>query len=89
MKKVLLINGSPRQNGNTHLALEEVAKTLQRQGVETEIAWIGVKPVRGCIACGNCDGHCAFDDDICNAMIDKLNAADGLVVGTPTYYGTP
>lgn len=93
MTKVLLINGSPREKGNTYLALDEVAKTLGKQGIETEIAWIGKKPVRSCVACYGCsakgDGHCVFNDDICNTMIDKLNATDGLVVGTPTYYGVP
>lgn len=93
MSKVLLINGSPRQQGNTSLALSEAAKALNEQGIETEIVWIGTKPVRGCIACGTCaqkgDGHCVFGDDICNEVIDKMNASDGLIVGSPTYYGTP
>lgn len=93
MTKVLLINGSPRKEGNTFLALSEMAKTLNEQGVETEIAWIGMRPVRGCIACGKChetrNGKCAFDDDICNEMIEKMNAADALVVGSPVYYGQP
>ena len=93
MSKVLLINGSPRQQGNTFLALSEAAKALNEQGIETEIVWIGTKPVRGCIACGTCaqrgDGHCVFGDDICNEVIDKMNASDGLIVGSPTYYGTP
>lgn len=93
MAKVLLINGSPHKDGNTFIALNEVAKTLNEQGVETEIAWIGVKPVRGCIACNNCkksgNGKCAFDDDVCNEMIDKLNNSDALVVGAPVYYGVP
>ncbi len=93
MTKVLLINGSPRKDGNTFIALSEMAKTLNEQGVESEIVWIGVKPVRGCIACGTCkmkgDGKCTFDDDICNEMIKKINAADALVVGSPVYYGQP
>ena len=93
MSKVLLINGSPRQQGNTFLALSEAAKALNEQGIETEIVWIGTKPVRGCIACGTCaqkgDGHCVFGDDICHEVIDKMNASDGLIVGSPTYYGTP
>lgn len=91
--KVLLINGSPRKNGNTHIALEEIAKTLGKLGIEAEIAWIGNKPVRGCIACGTCktkgNGLCVFGDDVCNAMIEKMNGADGLVVGAPVYYGVP
>jgi multimeric flavodoxin WrbA len=93
MSKVLLINGSPRKDGNTFLALSEAAKTLNELGVETEIAWIGMRPVRGCIACGKChelrNDKCAFDDDICNEMIAKMSAADALVVGSPVYYGQP
>lgn len=93
MAKVLLINGSPRKQGNTFCALSEVAKALNEKDIETEIAWIGTKPVRGCIACGTCkekgNGKCVFTDDICNEIIDKINAADGLVVGAPVYYGVP
>ena len=93
MKKVLLINGSPHEKGNTYFALNEASKTLIEQGFQTEIVWIGTKPVRGCIACAGCvragDGHCVFNDDLCNEVIDKLNDADGLIVGTPVYYGTP
>lgn len=91
--KVLLINGSPHRKGNTFLALNEAAKVLEQNGIETEIAQIGVKPVRGCIACGQCKlsqlGHCIFDDDICNEFIEKLDAADALIVGSPVYYGQP
>lgn len=91
--KVLLINGSPRKKGNTYLALSEIAKTLEQNGVDTEIVQIGVKAVRGCIACGQCGaknlGHCVFDDDICNHIIEKLDTADALIVGTPVYYGQP
>lgn len=93
MTKVLLINGSPHKDGNTFIALSEISKTLNEQGIDTEIAWIGVKPVRGCIACGTCkakgNGKCVFDDDICNSMIDKMNDSDALVVGSPVYYGQP
>lgn len=93
MSTVLLINGSPHEKGNTYCALSEAARTLNEQGIETEILWIGTKPVRGCIWCGGCanagDGHCVFNDDLCNTVIDKLNAADGLIVGSPVYYGTP
>ena len=91
--KVLLINGSPRKKGNTFLALSEVAKTLEQQGIETEIVQIGTKAVRSCIACGQCAvkqlGRCVFDDDICNRVVEKLDTADALVVGSPTYYGQP
>ena len=93
MKKVLLINGSPHEKGNTYFALNEVSKTLVEQGFQTEIVWIGNKPVRGCIACGGCvtagNRHCVFNDDLCNEVIDKMNEADGLVVGSPVYYGNP
>lgn len=91
--KVLIINGSPRKNGNTYLALSEAAKTLENNGIETEIVQIGVKPVRGCIACGKCIekelGRCVFDDDICNRISEKLDDADALIVGSPVYYGQP
>ena len=91
--KVLLINGSPRRKGNTFVALSEAAKTLEANGIETEIVQIGVKPVRGCIACGQCKakqlGRCAFDDDICNRIAEKLDSIDALIVGSPVYYGQP
>ena len=91
--KVLMVNGSPRQNGNTARALKEVAVALAKEGVESEVVWIGVKPVRGCIACGQCKqkslGRCAFDDDIANRIVEKLADADGIVLGSPTYYGQP
>ena len=91
--KVLLINGSPHARGNTFIALSEVAARLNKHGVETEIVQIGVKPVRGCIACGKCQerqlGRCVFDDDLCNRVSEKLAVADGLIVGSPVYYGQP
>ena len=91
--KVLLINGSPRENGNTARALKEVADTLVAEGIETETIWIGKKPVRGCVACGQCrvkgNGRCVFDDDIANRIIERLESADGIVIGSPTYYGQP
>ena len=89
--KTLLVNGSPRQQGNTATALAEIAKTLQAEGVETETFWIGAKPVRGCIACGRCReaGRCVFDDDAANALAAKMAEADAVVVGSPVYYGQP
>ncbi len=91
--KVLLINGSPRKNGNTFVALKEAADTLEKQGIETEIVQIGAKPIRGCIACGQCAarglGRCVFDDDLCNRVVEKLDGADALIVGSPVYYGQP
>ena len=91
--KVLLINGSPRANGNIARALKEVADTLAAESVDTEIAWIGKKPVRGCIACYQCMekslGRCIFNDDIANRIIEKLPTADGIIVGAPVYCGQP
>ena len=92
--KVLLINGSPRKKGNTFLALAEVAKTLEQQGIKTEIVQIGVKPVRGCTslvhsAKQNNWASSVFDDDICNRISEKLECVDVLVVGSPVYYGQP
>ena len=89
--KVLLINGSPNAEGNTHLALSEVAKALQADGVDTEIVWIGKKPVPGCIACNRCQetGVCVFNSGIYTEIMEKLPDADGIVVGSPTYYAGP
>ena len=91
--KVLLINGSPRQEGNTATALKEVAKQLNSEGIDSEIVWIGNKPIRGCIACGQCKaqglGRCIFDDDSCNKISEKFEKANALIVGSPVYYGQP
>ena len=73
--KVLMINGSPHQQGNTAIALGEIAKQLKINGIDSEIVWIGNKAVRGCIACGRCSqspGKCVFDDDVCNRISDRL-----------------
>ena len=88
--KVLLINGSPRAKGNTSIALIEMVKIVEAEGVETELIHIGHKVIRGCIACGNCFklGRCVFDD-VVNETAPKFMEADGLVVGTPVYYGSP
>ncbi len=90
--KVLIINGSPRQKGNTSIALAEIAKQLEILGIESEIVWIGNKPVRGCIACNTCKdkpGACVFDDDVCNGISAKMNSSDALIVGSPVYWGQP
>lgn len=88
--KVILINGSPRRKGNTNRLLEEVAAQLGKNGIDSEIVQIGNGAVRGCIACGQCsEGHCVFGEDICNQVLDKMASADGLVVGSPVYYGIP
>ncbi len=85
--KVLLLNGSPRENGNTFLSLSEMAKTLNEEGIETEIIQVGKNMIRGCVACGGCKklGKCVFND-LVNEIAPKFEAADGLVVGTPVYY---
>ncbi len=90
--KVLIINGSPRQKGNTSIALAEIARTLMEDGIDSETVWIGNKPVRGCIACNKCGnrpGACVFNDDICNEISAKYASADALVIGSPVYYGQP
>ena len=90
--KVLLINGSPHKEGCTFTALTEIKNQLEKEGVDSEIFWIGNKPVRGCIACLKCghnNGKCAFDDDPANEIIDKLIESDGVIVGSPVYYAGP
>ena len=89
MKKVLLINGSPNEKGCTALALEEIASTLKKRGIESDIKQIGKKPVAGCIACYSCarTGRCAFNDSV-NEMIESLDSYGALVVGSPVYYGS-
>ena len=88
--KVLLINGSPHAKGCTHTALALAAEVLNREGIETEEIQVGNKDVRGCISCNRCRelGKCVFDD-IVNETAPKLAAADGLIVGSPVYYGNP
>ena len=88
--KVLLLNGSPHEKGCTYTALREVADTLEKEGVETEIFWIGNQAVRGCIGCGGCaksgTRRCVFKDDRVNEALDKMLECDGLVVGSPVHY---
>lgn len=85
--KVLLINGSPRANGNTSMALKEMADIFRQNGIETETIHVGNHAIRGCIACKSCykTGECAFHD-IVNEIAPKFEACDGLVVGSPVYY---
>lgn len=87
--RVLIINGSPRVNGNTTIAVNEMVKVFEKEGVETEVVQIGNKDVRGCIACGTCfkKGQCVFDD-VVNELAPKFEAADGLVVASPVYYAS-
>ncbi len=89
--KVLLVNGSSRKNGNTAIALAEVAQALKGHGVETETVWLGSKPVNDCLACGKCAelSRCVIDNDAVNELVDKAREADGFVFGTPVYYAHP
>ena len=90
MAKVILINGSPRKDQCTGTALDEMIKTFHEEGVGTELIQVGGREIRGCIACGWCEnnGRCVTDD-IVNEVNAKLEKADGLVVGSPVYYGSP
>ena len=87
--KVLMINGSPRANGNTAAALAEMQKVFAQEGIEAEIVQVGHQTIRGCIACGFCfrEGKCVFDDAV-NELASKLREADGLVIGSPVYYAS-
>lgn len=88
--KVVAINGSPKNNGNTAYGISVVAKELIDAGIDVEILNIGTEPVRGCIACGKCyknkNNQCVFDDDITNKLIAKMMEADGILLGAPTYF---
>lgn len=90
MSKVLILNGSPKANGNTAIALQEVEKALQSQGIETETIHVGHLAIRGCIGCGRCRelGKCVFDDAV-NKVAPLFEQADGLLLGTPVYYASP
>lgn len=87
--KVLLINGSPHGKGCTYTALEEVSKTLNQEGIETEIIHVGNKDIRGCMACRQCktNGKCVFND-IVNEVAPKFNECDGIIIGSPVYYAS-
>ena len=87
--KVLMINGSPREGGNTAAALAEMAGTLREEGIEVETVQVGREAVRGCVACGGCGtlGKCVYDDMV-NELAAKFSEADGLVLGSPVYYAS-
>lgn len=85
--KVIAINGSPRANGNTFHALETICTELNTYEVETEIIHIGNQSLKGCMSCNQCkDGHCIFSDDNFKSIVEKIYAADGLILGSPVYY---
>ena len=88
--KVLMLNGSCRQNGNTFAALTKIGTQLEKHGIEYEIFQIGSKPVRDCIGCGKCtENGCIFTDDPVNEFLEKAKDADGFIFGTPVYYAHP
>lgn len=88
--KVLLLNGSAKAKGNTNAALEEVARQLELEGIETEIFQLGGEPIRDCLGCNQCtETGCFFDSDPVNLFLAKAKKADGFVFGTPVYYAHP
>ena len=92
MVKVLLVNGSPKANGNTARALAEIAEQLKAEGIDSEVFQLGAKPIRDCIGCGQCgklDCRCTFDDDAVNELIAAAEQSDGFVFGSPVYYAHP
>jgi multimeric flavodoxin WrbA len=88
--KVVAFNGSPRKDGNTAILIGKVLTVLEAQGIETETIQVGGQPIRGCIACYQCfenkDRHCAVKKDMLNDCIDRMLAADGIILGSPTYF---
>ena len=88
--KVLMLNGSPKADGNTNRALTEIGEQLKKEGIDVEIFQIGGQSIRDCIGCGQCtEKGCVFDDDVVNAFIAKAREADGFIFGTPVYYAHP
>ncbi len=87
--KVLIIDGSPREKGNTYIAINEMTKAFDDEGIETEVVKVGNKAVRGCMACEYCGSHegCVFDD-VVNELAKKLEEADGLVIASPVYFAS-
>ena len=88
--KVIAINGSPRENGNTFFVLSKMAEELKKEKIDTEIIQIGSQKIRGCMGCGHCfqseNNHCSITDDMLNNTVDMVRKADGLILGSPTYY---
>ena len=88
--KVVAFNGSPRRNGNTVILLKEIFRVLEREGIETEMIQLGNKPFHGCTACGKCkeiqDGKCHIKNNLLNMCIEKMEEADGILIGSPVYF---
>lgn len=89
MMKVLIINGSPRESGNTSVAISEIVSVFEREGIESECVQVGRMDIRGCLACGRCEelGRCVIDDEV-NRIAPKFEEADGLIAATPVYYAS-
>ncbi len=89
--KILMLNGSPKAGGNTARVLAEMRGVFEKENIEVDYVHVGHLSVRGCTACGACfkQGHCVIEDDIVNELAEKLNACDGLVLGSPVYYAAP
>lgn len=91
--KVVAFNGSPRKDGNTSLLIRRVFSRLEANGIECELVHIAGKPVRGCTACMKCkerkNRRCSIDNDIVNQCIEKMIEADGIIIGSPTYFAGP
>ncbi len=87
--KVILVNGSPHEKGCTYTALQEIQKTLEKKEIETEIFWVGNKPISGCLGCGSClkNGECFMDDKV-NEFLKKVPEADGFIFGTPVHFAS-
>lgn len=88
--KVIILNGSPKADGNTATALHEAERVLQEQGITTEWIHVGHRPIHGCLACNKCwdSGSCAFGD-IVNDIAEKMQSSDGLLIGSPVYFASP
>ena len=88
--RVIAFNGSGRKNGNTAALIRRVFTVLEKEGIETEMVQLAGKPIRGCIVCGKCienkNRRCAVDDDVLNECLEKMAAADGIILGSPTYF---
>lgn len=87
--KVILVNGSPHEKGCTYTALKEIENTLNNQDIESEIFWLGNKPISGCLGCGSClkTGKCFINDKV-NEFLDKVKEADGFIFGTPVHFAS-